>query len=184
MRRPVLWIALVLLALPSAGCFRTIDSGRAGVVWKLFGGTQEKVLGEGVHLFAPWNRLTRYDVRTQDQKELLHILTNNGLSVTIEASIRYRAVRDELPRLHAEIGAAYYDVIIAPVVRSESRKVGGRYVAEEIYSTRREVVEREAVHVDWREGDLLIIDNHLALHGRRPFRGRREVIAAWSEARA
>jgi regulator of protease activity HflC (stomatin/prohibitin superfamily) len=143
MRRPVLWIALVLLALPSAGCFRTIDSGRAGVVWKLFGGTQEKVLGEGVHLFAPWNRLTRYDARTQDRKELLHILTNNGLSVSIEASIRYRPIREELPRLHAEIGPEYYDVILAPLVRSESRKVGGRYVAEEIYSTRREVVERE-----------------------------------------
>lgn len=143
MRRPTFWIAVLLLALPSLGCFRTIDSGRAGVVWKLFGGTQEKVLGEGVHLFAPWNRLTRYDARTQDRKELLHVLTNNGLSVNIEASIRYRPIRDELPRLHAEIGAEYYDVILAPLVRSESRKVGGRYVAEEIYSTRREVVERE-----------------------------------------
>jgi regulator of protease activity HflC (stomatin/prohibitin superfamily) len=146
MQRSLLWLAVGMLALvsmPSLGCFRTIDSGRAGVVWKLFGGTQPGVLGEGVHLFAPWNRLTRYDVRTQDQKELLHILTNNGLSVSIEASIRYRPLREELPRLHAEIGPSYYDVIIAPVVRSESRKVGGRYVAEEIYSTKREVVERE-----------------------------------------
>ena len=143
MQRPFVWIGVALLAPLSLGCFRTIDSGRAGVVWKLFGGTQEQVLGEGVHLFAPWNRLTRYDARTQDRKELLHILTNNGLSVTIEASIRYRPIREELPRLHAEIGAGYYDVIIAPVVRSESRKVGGRYVAEEIYSTQREVVERE-----------------------------------------
>jgi regulator of protease activity HflC (stomatin/prohibitin superfamily) len=146
MQRSLLWLAIgtiALFSLPSLGCFRTIDSGRAGVVWKLFGGTQPDVLGEGVHLFAPWNRLTRYDVRTQDQKELLHVLTNNGLSVNIEASIRYRPLREELPRLHAEIGQGYYDVILAPVIRSEARKVGGRYVAEEIYSTRREVVEHE-----------------------------------------
>jgi regulator of protease activity HflC (stomatin/prohibitin superfamily) len=126
----VLALAAIFL-LPSLSCFRTIDSGRAGVLWTLIGGTQEEVYGEGVHIVAPWNRLTRYDVRTQDRKELLHILTNNGLSVNLEASIRYRPVSEELPRLHAEIGPQYYDVILAPVLRSESRKVGGRYSPEE-----------------------------------------------------
>jgi len=146
MRRTILSLSvfgILLLSLPFLSCFRTIDSGRAGVIWKLFGGTQPDVLGEGVHVVAPWNRLTRYDVRTQDQKEELHILTLNGLSVSLEASIRYRPVREELPRLHAEIGPSYFDVILAPVLRSEARKVGGRYAAEEIYSTKREVVEHE-----------------------------------------
>src|SRR5262245_34099703 len=138
---PLAIAAALLMAAP--GCFRTIDSGRAGVLWTLLGGTQEEVFGEGVHLIAPWNRLTRYDVRTQDQKELLHVLTNNGLSVNLEASIRYRPVLEELPRLHAEIGPGYFDVILAPVVRSESRKVGGRYSPEEIYSRKREAVEHE-----------------------------------------
>jgi regulator of protease activity HflC (stomatin/prohibitin superfamily) len=145
MRRIKPWlIALVaILLMPMMSCFRTIDSGRAGVLWTLLGGTQEGVYGEGVHVIAPWNRLTRYDVRTQDQKEVLHVLTNNGLSVSLETSIRYRPLREELPRLHAEIGPGYYEVILAPVVRSESRKVGGRYSPEEIYSRKREVVEHE-----------------------------------------
>jgi regulator of protease activity HflC (stomatin/prohibitin superfamily) len=81
--RVLLWItslfALVLL-LPS--CVRTVDSGRAAVLWTLFGGTQEDVYGEGVHLIAPWNRFTRYDVRTQDQKELLHVLSWKGIEAT------------------------------------------------------------------------------------------------------
>lgn len=148
MQRTFLWIGIVgimLLSLPFLSCFRTIDSGRAGVVWKLIGGTQPDVLGEGLHVVAPWNRLTRYDARTQDHREELHILTLNGLSVALEASIRYRPVQEELPRLHAEIGPEYYDVILAPVLRSEARKVGGRYAAEEIYSTKREVVEREVL---------------------------------------
>jgi regulator of protease activity HflC (stomatin/prohibitin superfamily) len=34
-------------------------------------------------------------------------------------------------------------VILAPVIRSETRKVGGRYTPEEIYSSKREVVEKE-----------------------------------------
>jgi regulator of protease activity HflC (stomatin/prohibitin superfamily) len=142
--RVITWIAalfFVAMLLPS--CVRTVDSGRSAVLWTLFGGTQEGVFGEGVHLIAPWNRFTRYDVRTQDQKEVLHILSANGLSVSLEASIRFRPLREELPRLHAEIGPDYFDVIVAPVVRSEARKVGGRYSPEEIYASKREVVEHE-----------------------------------------
>jgi regulator of protease activity HflC (stomatin/prohibitin superfamily) len=142
--RAVLWVIGILtfvILIPS--CVRTVDSGRAGVLWTILGGTQPDVYGEGVHLIAPWNRLTRYDVRTQDRKEDLHILTNNGLSVNLEASIRFRPAREELPKLHAEIGPEFFEVIIAPVVRSEARKVGGRYSPEEIYSSKREVVEHD-----------------------------------------
>ena len=89
--------ALVFLTMLVPSCVRTIDSGRGAVLWTLFGGTQESVFGEGVHLIAPWNRFTRYDVRTQDQKEALHILSANGLSVSLEASIRFRPMREELP---------------------------------------------------------------------------------------
>ncbi|MGH7341406.1 MAG: prohibitin family protein [Candidatus Rokuibacteriota bacterium] len=135
-------LILAILALVSTGCYR-IDSGHAGVLWTLWGGTQSEVLREGVHVVPPWNRVTVYPVRTQDRKEDLHILTNNGLSVAMEGSIRFRPIMEELPRLHVEIGPTYYDTILAPVLRSEARKVGGRYSPEEIYSTKREVVEGE-----------------------------------------
>jgi regulator of protease activity HflC (stomatin/prohibitin superfamily) len=139
----IFWaMVLVFVALLVSSCVRTVDSGRAAVLWKFFGGTQPDVFGEGVHLIAPWNRLTRYDVRTQDAKEMLHILANNGLSVSLETSIRYRPMRDELPKLHAEIGPGFYEVILAPVVRSEARKVGGRFSPEEIYASKREAVEQ------------------------------------------
>ena len=142
--RAIFWvIALVVSALFVPACIRTVDSGRGAVLWKFFGGTQDQVYGEGVHLIAPWNRFTRYDIRTQDEKEVLHVLTNNGLSVNLETSIRFHPAREELARLHQEIGPNFFDVIIAPVVRSEARKVGGRYSPEEIYSSKREVVEHE-----------------------------------------
>lgn len=37
-----------------------------------------------------------------------------------------------------------------------------------------------AVDVDWQEGDLLVIDNVLVAHGRRPFTGPRRVLVAMS----
>lgn len=37
---------------------------------------------------------------------------------------------------------------------------------------------REAIDVDWSQGDLLLIDNVLTGHGRRPFTGERRVLVA------
>ncbi len=131
---------LILVLVTTAGC-RNIDSGRAGVLWKVFGGTQDEVYGEGLHLVAAWNKFYVYDIRLQDRKEQLHILTSNGLSVGLEASIRYRPIRAELSKLHTEIGPQYFEVILGPVIRAEARKIGSGYTPEEIYSTKREEVE-------------------------------------------
>jgi hypothetical protein len=38
-----------------------------------------------------------------------------------------------------------------------------------------------AVDVDWRLGDLMLIDNVLVGHGRRPFTGARRVLVAMSD---
>ena len=38
-----------------------------------------------------------------------------------------------------------------------------------------------AVNVDWRTGDVLLIDNVLLAHGRRPFTGNRRVLVAMSD---
>ncbi|MCK9898359.1 TauD/TfdA family dioxygenase [Frankia sp. AgB32] len=38
-----------------------------------------------------------------------------------------------------------------------------------------------AVDVEWRPGDLLLIDNVLVGHGRRPFTGPRRVLVAMSD---
>ncbi|MCX5605576.1 TauD/TfdA family dioxygenase [Streptomyces phaeochromogenes] len=38
-----------------------------------------------------------------------------------------------------------------------------------------------AVNVDWHEGDVLVIDNLLVGHGRRPFTGPRRVLVAMSD---
>ncbi|MFF4077772.1 TauD/TfdA family dioxygenase [Streptomyces sp. NPDC001777] len=44
-----------------------------------------------------------------------------------------------------------------------------------------EVGLRHAVDVDWNAGDLLLIDNILVGHGRRPYTGNRRVLVAMSD---
>lgn len=42
----------------------------------------------------------------------------------------------------------------------------------------REVARREMVPVEWRAGDILILDNMLAAHGRMPYAGSRRILLA------
>ncbi len=135
-------MALAVLAAASIGCVRVV-SGGAGVLWTITGGTQGEVFGEGIHIVAPWNRMVVYDVRTQDRLEEMQMITNNGLSVGLEVSLRYRPVADKVPQLHAELGPAYYDKILKPNLRSVTRDVVGQYSPEEVYSVKREAVAEQ-----------------------------------------
>ncbi len=131
---------LVLVAVVSTGCVR-IGSGHQGVLFKLFGGTQQDFYGEGIHRVWPWDTMYIYDVRVQDGPERLSILASNGLSVGLDVSIRFRPKAADLPTMHQEIGPNYYSKIIKPTIRSEVRKIVGQFTPEEIYSTKRQEVE-------------------------------------------
>lgn len=52
------------------------------------------------------------------------------------------------------------------------------YVADHL----RECFDRETVLFDWHKGDVLLLDNMLALHGRTPFTGSRRILVCFAEA--
>jgi prohibitin 1 len=144
MRRTIL--ALSLLAMPFLpGCrCPVVDSGHRGIVFKsLGGGTSKEVLGEGLHVMPLWNSVIPYDTRVHEMKEVLIVISSNGLTMQVDASVRYRPKQEELFELQTEIGPEYAQKVIGPVIRSEARKVFGRYQPEEIYSTKRELIEAQ-----------------------------------------
>ncbi|MEV7020397.1 TauD/TfdA family dioxygenase [Streptomyces sp. NPDC093991] len=54
----------------------------------------------------------------------------------------------------------------------------GTPIPDEYVTHIRDVGLDLAVDVDWREGDVLVIDNVLTAHGRRPFEGTRRILVA------
>jgi regulator of protease activity HflC (stomatin/prohibitin superfamily) len=143
--RTVFFYVAVAVAPCIEGCrCPVVESGHAGLVFESLGkGTSKTVLGEGLHVMPIWNSVLPYDLRVHEFKEGLSVLSNNGLALKVDASVRFRPKSDELFDLQTQIGPNYADILIAPVVRSEARKVFGRYSPEEIYSTKREEIERQ-----------------------------------------
>jgi alpha-ketoglutarate-dependent taurine dioxygenase len=58
---------------------------------------------------------------------------------------------------------------------------GGR-IEEEVMEHLREAYEKERVRFDWEEGDVLMLDNMLASHGRESYIGERSVAVGMAEA--
>ncbi|MEN8824967.1 MAG: prohibitin family protein, partial [Wenyingzhuangia sp.] len=123
-----------------------IDSGKAGVLFRTFGGgvvTDEPALGEGFHIIAPWNKVFIYEVRQQELFEKMKVLSSNGLDILLEVSAWYMPQTDKLGKLHQQKGLDYLTRVILPSLRSAARSVVGRYTPEQIYSSKRDVIQNE-----------------------------------------
>ena len=123
----------------------TIDSGYAGVLYKLNGGVDPNSdpLQEGINFVAPWNSVIVYEVRQQEIPEKMSVLSSNGLDIILDASVLYEPELSKLPRLHKEKGKNYLSRVLQPAVRSAARSVVGRYTPEQLYSSKRDAIQQE-----------------------------------------
>jgi alpha-ketoglutarate-dependent taurine dioxygenase len=58
----------------------------------------------------------------------------------------------------------------------------GTPIEPEVLDELREAYRAETVVFPWQQHDLLVMDNMLAAHGRRPYRGERRILVGMSEA--
>ncbi len=138
-------LIMMILSILSSTVFVTIPPGHKGVLFKRLGEgvVVDKVYDEGFQIVAPWNTLEKYDVRFSDMKEKMDVLSKNGLSINIDLSWRYNPLHDEVGFLHQKIGKGYANAIILPEIRSATREVIGKYLPEELYSTKRDAIQDE-----------------------------------------
>jgi regulator of protease activity HflC (stomatin/prohibitin superfamily) len=135
---------LLAVLLACSGCATVVvGPGQTGVLWTARGGTQGGTFGEGAHWLSPSDVLSIYDLRTTAHDEALEVIASNGLSIKLDASVLCHLEPREVVALQQEIGPEYYRTVVEPVLRSEARRVIGQYTPEEIYSTKRELIERE-----------------------------------------
>jgi alpha-ketoglutarate-dependent taurine dioxygenase len=93
-----------------------------------------------------------------NQAHLFHI---SNLEPTVRQALLATFKAEDLPR------NAYYG--------------DGSTIEDDVLKAIRQVYQQETIIFPWQEGDVLLLDNMLATHGRTPFAGSRKVVVGMAE---
>lgn len=137
----------------------TIGPGEGGVVFERFGDgiNTDKTYGEGFQIVAPWNEMIVRKVRQQSVSDEMNVLSVNGLEVKVNGTIWYEPEFSNLGLLIKTKGEDYERELLDPAINAAARSVVGRYTPEQLYSSKRDVIEQEILD----EVQILLKDQYL-----------------------
>jgi len=132
-------ITVVFLLIAMSQLFTVIPAGHVGVV-DFFGVVNERPLPNGINLVNPLAEVYRFSVQTKEHKEVMQVLSREGLTIGLEISVLYRLNPDSAARVYSTIAnrGDYETIILVPQFRSISRSVTASFQASALYSTERE----------------------------------------------
>jgi len=119
-------------------CFTVVPAGNVGVV-DFFGTVSEKGLPPGINFVNPLARVVKFSTQTQEHKEVMQVLSREGLTIGLEISALYRLNPDSAARMYQTVlNGDYQNIVLVPQFRSISRAVTASFNASALYSTERE----------------------------------------------
>jgi prohibitin 2 len=139
----------------------TIGPGEGGVLFQTLGDgiNTEETYGEGFHIVAPWNRMIVRKVRQQSISDEMNVLSVNGLEVKVNGTIWYEPELENLGFLIKTKGEDYELELLDPAINAAARSVVGRYTPEQLYSSKRDVIEQEILE----EIQIVLKDQYLSV---------------------
>src|SRR4029077_11959374 len=131
----------------------SVPTGQVGVLWyRLIGfdpycmclvrGTvldPKEIREEGLHLIMPWNKIYLYDLRLESTTQTYNAISKDGVSMSVQVSVRYQLQHNSVAVLHKFIGPNYFATVISPEIGSQTRQVISHYTAEEVYTSRDQI---------------------------------------------
>lgn len=161
-------VVLFFLAL-TLNPFRFVGNGENLVVFSWFGGIQRQPLEPGAHLVLPViSETVSFDVKTQaltwkDNTEdaygpRIRALTKDGQEIGAEVTMQF--VVSDPPKVYETLGTDYLDRI-APIVRSVISSEASGFSAQDLYSTKRPVLQgqtREQVAAELGQYGITVTD--------------------------
>jgi regulator of protease activity HflC (stomatin/prohibitin superfamily) len=145
------FIALFLMILMLLGIVLypymvvNVPSGHVGVLWLRFrGGTvldPRQLKEEGFRIISPWNKVFLYDLRLQSRTDTYTAISKDGVNVIAGINIRFRLKHDSVPQLHQSVGPNFVTSLVVPEIGNRMREVIADYLAEEVYSTKRQEIQ-------------------------------------------
>lgn len=133
-----LLIGVVFLLLAVFQCFTVVPAGHVGVV-DIFGNVNDDVLTPGINPVVPFARVIHFSTQTDELKEVMRVLSREGLTIELEISAIYSLDPGSAVSVYKTIkDGNYTEKILVPQFRSISRSVTASFQASALYSSERE----------------------------------------------
>ena len=138
-------IAALFLIIIFLTSFSDVPMGSEGFVYRPYsnGIDTAQYYSEGTYFIAPWNKMVSYGTRKETRKYESKVMDINGTEVAILVSVNFSATTGKTASLHKLHGPGYIESLVDAKVKGSIKDVIGRYTYEEVYSTKREVLENE-----------------------------------------
>ncbi|WP_020535895.1 prohibitin family protein [Lewinella cohaerens] len=137
----ILFSSLLLVGFLSS-CV-VIRPGEVGVRQRL-GRINDAALSEGPRSYNPFtSTIITLPTRTVNLEIRSNLPSKEGLTISSDISILYRIMPNEAPNILRDIGRSYEQQIILPVFRSASADVTARFLAKDMHSGERSVIETQ-----------------------------------------
>lgn len=135
-----LFVIACILCLGSCAIIKPDEVG----VKRKMGQLKGDVVGEGVKVHNPFlSTYLRVPIRNINMKINLEIPSKEGLTIKSEMSILYRIKREKVVDIIREVGLNYEQDLIAPVFRSSLADVSARFMAKDMHTGQRAIIEDE-----------------------------------------
>ena len=130
----LIFLGLIVVLWPYSVHF--IPAGSKGVLYKRLGsGTDlDTILEEGVAVTLPWNKVTLYTTRIQQQTTEIEVLTSDRLKSKMTISFQFNAYPYNLPLLHKFVGPDYFEKIVLPIIESSTRESVAKYTSADAFT--------------------------------------------------
>ena len=98
-------VAVVILLIFFSKTFVILQPTERGVVFKKYtsGLDVENVKGEGLNIIAPWNDVIIFQIAEQQIEETMDVLSKDGLSISLDVSLRFRVKPDKVGYLYLSL---------------------------------------------------------------------------------
>jgi regulator of protease activity HflC (stomatin/prohibitin superfamily) len=131
------FIGLILGIVISS--IRVVPAGHVGVV-DFFGHVSPHALNSGINFVNPLSRVIDMSVRTQEDKEVMPVPSQEGLTINLDISVLYRLDSSKAVDIYKTVGVSYKDIVLTPQFRAAARGVTVAHDAKGLYTSERETI--------------------------------------------
>ena len=133
---PLMIVTLLVLFVVFCNPIAMVGVGERGVKVTL-GVVSEQSFSEGIHFVTPFiSKIINMDVRTQKRSVTTSVYTKDIQQAKISYVINYNLQPDYAYKMYREVGMAYEDKVLLPVVEGTIKDVIGKWNAQDLVANR------------------------------------------------